>query len=66
VSGPRGASAASFSWAKTSRPDNVTALYDFGVLTVTVPVAASAKPRKIRVTWSSAEHTAISSSATEG
>lgn len=46
--------------------DNVTALYDFGVLTVTVPVAASAKPRKIQVTSSAAEHTAISSSATEG
>ncbi len=36
--------------------DHVTAAYDDGVLTVTVPVAEQAKPRKVEVTHAGGEH----------
>ena len=50
-------------------PDGITASYDSGVLTVTVPVAEQAKPRKVEVTTaagSSADTTkAINAESTE-
>lgn len=38
-------------------PDRITADYADGVLTITIPVAEEAKPRKVAVTRSSKQHT---------
>ncbi|MGJ5723424.1 Hsp20/alpha crystallin family protein [Brevibacterium sp. H602] len=40
--------------------DNITASYDTGVLSLTIPVAESAKPRKIAISSGSAEPAAMS------
>ena len=45
--------------------DNVQASYDHGVLTLTIPVAEQAKPRKVEVTASGSPGRAIPASATE-
>lgn len=46
----------------TLAPDGVQAQYDQGVLTVTIPVAESAKPRKVQITSGSKPETLTSSS----
>jgi HSP20 family protein len=40
-------------------PDGVAATYEHGVLTLTIPVAEKAKPRKVEVTSSGSGQTAI-------
>ncbi len=45
--------------------DNVQASYDHGVLTLTIPIAEQAKPRKVEVTASGGGGRAIPASATE-
>ena len=47
-------------------PDQIQASYDHGVLTVTIPVAEQAKPRRVEVTSSGNSRTAIDTSATAG
>lgn len=46
----------------TLAPEGVEAHYDQGVLTVTIPVAESAKPRKVQITSGSQRETITSSS----
>ncbi|MGA3351644.1 MAG: Hsp20/alpha crystallin family protein [Acidimicrobiales bacterium] len=45
--------------------DNITASYEYGVLTVTVPVADSAKSRKIEVGLSSNDDSVLNVSASQ-
>jgi len=44
-------------------PDKIEAHYDQGVLTITVPVAESAKPRKVEVSASNGRAAAISATS---
>jgi HSP20 family protein len=39
--------------------DHITATYDNGVLTLTIPVAEEAKPRKVEITHTGAVHEAV-------
>ena len=45
--------------------DNIQASYDDGVLTVTIPVAEEAKPRKVEIGTNGRKSTAISAGSTE-
>jgi HSP20 family protein len=45
-------------------PDGIEATYDGGVLTVQVPVAEQAKPRKVQVTAGGSSATAIDAGST--
>ena len=45
-------------------PDGIAASYEHGVLTVTVPVAEKAKPRKVEISNSGAGQTAIDATST--
>lgn len=45
--------------------DRVEARYEHGVLTVTIPVAEKAKPRKVEISTGSAHPTAIEASSSE-
>jgi len=45
-------------------PDRIEARYDDGVLTVTIPVAEQAKPRKIEIADGNRKQSAISAAAT--
>jgi len=45
-------------------PDGIEAGYDYGVLTVTVPVAEQAKPRKVSVSSGAGRHEAIEATST--
>ena len=47
-------------------PERIEARYDNGVLTVTVPVAEQAKPRKVEVTSGNGAATPIETGATAG
>ena len=49
---------------ETLDPENVSASYENGVLTVTIPVAEKAKPRRVQVSAAGGS-SAITSSATE-
>ena len=56
----RGAcSAGSWSWATTWTPSTSRASYDAGVLSLDIPVAEKAKPRKITVTSNGQDRQAI-------
>ncbi len=37
--------------------ERISASYDDGVLTLTIPVAEQAKPRKVQISWSGGPHT---------
>jgi HSP20 family protein len=47
-------------------PDRVEATYDRGVLTLTIPVAAQARPRKVEVTAGEAGRQSIPANASAG
>jgi HSP20 family protein len=47
-------------------PERIDAAYDNGVLTVSVPVAEQAKPRKVEITQGPSTARSIETSATEG
>ena len=47
--------------------DRITATYDQGVLTLVVPVAEQAKPRRLKITESGAsQETAVQNGVTQG
>lgn len=47
-------------------PDRIDARYEQGVLTITIPVAEQAKPRKVSISHGSGGAQAIEANATEG
>jgi HSP20 family protein len=57
---PRGVFSRQLILGESLDTDKVTANYDSGVLTVTIPVAEQAKPRRIEITSSGQERQAIS------
>lgn len=46
-------------------PDRIDARYEHGVLTITIPVAEQAKPRKVAISQGSGEAKAIEATASE-
>ena len=63
---PRGTFTRQLFLGETLDAGNIDAGYDHGVLTVTIPVAEQAKPRKVAISASNGNgHHAISASSTE-
>ena len=58
---PLGAFSRQLFLGDTLDTDHVKASYDAGVLTVRIPVAEKAKPRKIAISSKGSEHKALSS-----
>lgn len=56
---PQGHYARQLLLGDTLAPDGIEARYDKGVLTVTIPVAESAKPRKVQITSGNQKSEAI-------
>jgi len=63
---PQGTFSRQLFLGETLDPDGVEATYNGGVLTLTIPVAEQAKPRKIDVTSGQHNGTAIEANSTEG
>lgn len=59
---PQGRFARQLFLGDTLAPDGIQAQYDKGVLTVTIPVAEEAKPRKVEITSGEERQTITSSS----
>ena len=62
---PQGSFSRQLFLAETLDTDRVEASYDGGVLTVTIPVAEAAKPRKVAVGTSEGGSTAIEAESTD-
>jgi HSP20 family protein len=60
---PQGAFSRQLFLGESLDADHITARYDQGVLTLTVPVAERAKPRKVEVTTGNSQATAIDASS---
>jgi len=63
---PQGTFSRQLFLGETLDPDGVDATYNGGVLTLTIPVAEQAKPRKIDITSDQHKGTPIEAKSTEG
>ena len=61
---PQGKSSRQLFLGESLDPDRIEATYDNGVLTLTVPVAEQAKPRKVEITSGGGKAKAIETSST--
>jgi HSP20 family protein len=61
---PQGAFSRQLFLGESLDPDRIEANYDQGVLTLTVPIAEKAKPRKVEVSTGGTGQTAINASST--